>query len=412
MKDNSNVPKGKKRARNGEGHIRKRKNGRWELQYSINNQNGSLYGDTQDEVKKKFVLLKHELLTGLVTQFEKIKYGDWYELWLNSYKSIQLKPKTLQSYHELFDLYIKNSNIASINIQDLSAHHLQAFINNLIKQNLSSRTVNYTKTVIQGSLNQAVKNGYISKNPAEAVITPRQDKKEPRVLTAEEQKDFMNNLTGNRYKFLFSFALNTGLRTGELLGLQWCNIDFKNKSFIVNRSLNYLKDAKTGKLMLTYGTPKTKKSIRTIPLSNDLTINLLKHKEVQLNEMKKAGDFWLGMNEAHFNENNIFLTEKGLPIYPSTLRHLIGRTIKKINDQRIEKADSLDNVILMKHFSMHTLRHTFATRALECNVPPKVVQEILGHSSITLTLDTYSHVLPSTKQYYMEQIVDVAPFQY
>lgn len=396
--------KKKTKARNGEGSLRQRKDGRWELQYSISGKKGSLYGSTREEVNKKFVMLKHQLMTGAITQLEKIRYSDWFEIWITNYKSIKLKPKTLQSYVELYDLYIGNSNIAGLYLQDITVQHIQYLINNLIKKELSARTIKYVITIIRGSLKQAVMSGYIQKNPADAVTTPREDKKEPRVLTIEEQQAFMNALSGNRYEFLFYFALKTGLRTGEILGLQWKNIDFEKRTFSVKRTMVTVKDKKTKKLIHTYGKPKTKKSIRTIPLTDDLTNKLLKHQEIQKKEMEKADIFWLGMNKTHYADNNVFLTEKGTPVYPSTLRHLIIRTIKRINQERLSDQVLPEDTIPMEHFSMHALRHTFATRALEHNIPPRVVQEILGHSSITITLDTYSHVIPSTLLNYMNQI--------
>ena len=411
MPKENKLQKNKSRARNGNGHLRQRKDGLWELQYQINGKNGSLYGHDKDEVEKKFIILKHQIYTGVITQLDKIKYGDWFEIWLSSYKAVQLKPKTLHSYRELYDLYIRDSHLANINIQDLTVNSLQLFINNLSKTSLSARTINYTKTVISGSLDQALKCGYISKNYAKSITSPKKSKKEIRVLTVEEQKDFINALNGHRYQFLFSFDLNTGLRTGELLGLQWRDIDFHKKLLYVRRSLNALSDD-NGKLTLSYGTTKTEYSTRCIPLSDELISNLQKHKELQKKEMKDAGDFWLGKEGVHFNENNIFSTDKGSPIYPSTLRHLIDRIINKINNNRLENASDLNDVTLMAHFSMHTLRHTFATRALESNVPAKVVSEILGHSTVSITLDIYSHVLPDTKQHFMDQIIDVAPFKY
>lgn len=391
--------------RNGEGYLRQRKDGRWELQYSINGKSGSFYGFSKDEVNKKYTLLKHQLMVGGINHLEKIKYSEWFELWLNN-KAIALKPKTQQSYQELYDLYIKDSYISNLYLQDLTAQHLQFFVNELLKKELSPRTIRYTITVIHGSLKYAILNQYIIKNPADAVILPRKEEKEPRVLTLDEQKSFMAAISGNRYELLFDFALKTGLRTGELLGLQWKNIDFEKHTFCVKRTMITLKDPKTKKLIHTYGTPKTKKSIRTIYITDDLIDDLRRHHEVQMLEMERADVFWLGMRNGHFDENNVFLTDKGTPIYPSTLRHLIDRTIKKINQERASGIEQSDDIVLMEHFSMHALRHTFATRALESKISPKVVQEILGHSSATVTMDIYSHVLPNTQKYYMEQIIE------
>lgn len=399
MAKKSNNPK----RRNGDGYLRQRKDGRWELQYSINGKNGSLYGFSKEEVNHKYTMLKHQLMVGGMNQLEKVKYSDWFEVWLNN-KTIALKPKTQQSYKELYDLYIKNSYISGLYLQELTVQNLQFFINELIKKDLSSRTIRYTMAVIHGSLKHAVLNDYITKNPADAVILPRKEEKDPRVLTLDEQRDFMKAIAGNRYEFLFRFVLKTGLRTGELLGLQWKNIDFEKRTFRIKRTMVNIKDPKTKKLIHTYGIPKTKTSIRTIHFTEELADALQRHKEIQKLEMKRADVFWLGMNGAHFDENNVFLTDKGTPVYPSTLRHLIDRTIKKVNLERTSGVEHPDDIVLMEHFSMHALRHTFATRALESEIPTKVVQDILGHSSSSITLDTYSHVLPNTQQHYMEQM--------
>ena len=241
---------------------------------------------------------------------------------------------------------------------------------------------------------QALKNELIKKNPVSLVTLPRgETKKERRVLTELEQRILVKEISGNYLEPLIIIALSTGMRIGELCGLEWTDINFEKKEIRVSGTLkctregmNYYKDS-----------PKTDKSNRTIPLIPKAEQVLKRYRIVQ-NEIKLSmGNEWHPIKGL---ENLVFTRQDGSPIAAQHIRQQLVHIVDSINEKYFDQPVAKDEFCLeqkFEYFTPHTLRHTFATRALENGIPPKVVQEILGHSSITMTLDLYTHVLPQKK---------------
>ncbi|KAB3534503.1 site-specific integrase [Alkaliphilus pronyensis] len=205
----------------------------------------------------------------------------------------------------------------------------------------------------------------------------------------EEQNTFMEVLDGHRLKAAFIILLSTGCRIGELLALTWDNVSSDEGTIRISRTLqrvNTFEENSNTKTKLIYVSPKTDKGNRTIPILQDVMSLLLQHREIQHQEQSIAQDIY------EYN-NLVFATELGRPIDPENFT----RTFKSL----LKKAGLNENI------NIHALRHTFATRGLENGIEIKVMQEILGHSSISVTGDIYSHVLPDKKRESIEKLNDL-----
>jgi integrase len=231
-------------------------------------------------------------------------------------------------------------------------------------------------------LEQAIRNQIIPYNPAKAAVPPKLEQKEIRVLSEAEQKQFMEAVKGHRLEALYKLALATGMRRGEIMALTWDCIDWKNKSISIKGSISRVKDPDTGITALRYSEPKTKSGRRQVPILPNMIPVLLAHKERQGAEKAEAGSAWN-------LRNLVFCSNVGTVIEPRR----VCTTMNKITD-----------AAELPRFTFHALRHTFATRMLEANVPAKVVQDVLGHADVTLTLNTYSHVIGSTAHEQMAKI--------
>ena len=228
-----------------------------------------------------------------------------------------------------------------------------------------------------------MRNDIIMKNPVKLANIPKKPKRtERRVLSEQEQELFLKYSENSSFHNFYVLALATGLRIGELTALTWKDIDLKEEFLTVTGTLKYFKDTGFYK-----DTPKSDAGNRTVPLLPSICTMLRKLKREQNKSRLAAGPKWAPVEGL---EHLVFTNKYGKPLKKRTIAYDIDTITETINK-------SEENIPYFEKFSPHTLRHTFATRALENGIPPKVVQEILGHSSITMTLDLYTHVLPKTK---------------
>jgi integrase len=188
-------------------------------------------------------------------------------------------------------------------------------------------------------------------------------------LSPDEVRRLLEAASGDRLEALYVLAINTGMRRGELLGLKWSDVDLEGGRLSIRRTLTRTDNGKR----VTLGEPKTKGSRRTVRLTQRAIEALRSHLERQLGDIEAAGDLY-------YDRGLVFTTETGTPINPSNLRQ---RSFAPL----LKRAG-------LPHIRFHDLRHTCATLLLSKGVHPKFVQELLGHASIAITLDTYSHMLP------------------
>lgn len=379
---------GKKRGM-GEGSISKRKNGTWQGAVTIGrDKNGKqkrqyFYGKTRAEVNKKLTKAINELNNGtFIDKNTNPTMKMWLNTWLWEYKKNNIKATTFEQYETILRVHALPS-IGDIKVSQLKPEHLQKLYNEMYDKQISARTIKILNTVLHGALKQAVKNNLTIRNVTEAVSLPKSKAKEMRVLTPDEQKQFMQILKDDRMGNMYLFGLFTGLRRGELLALRWSDIDWEQRFIKIERSLSRVKDysASKNKTKLVIEEPKTIKSKRIIPLF-DYLIEIL-------NNQKKQQDMDKQQSYGVYEDNGIiFATELGLMIDPGNF----NRKFYKL----IDKAE-------LPHANPHCLRHTFATRGLESGIDLKTMQELLGHSSISVTGDTYTHVLIDKKRNEMDK---------
>lgn len=434
-----NIKKKNKRGQN-EGSIRQRKDGSWEARYTIGfNTKGkpirkSIYGKTRKDVAEKLTKVLNSIYNGTYIEPARITVESWMDSWLKDYKKQSVKPKTYESYVFITQHYIEPA-IGNISLRDLRPDHIQKMLNEiktripekvlnkirkleyeldehskgsskskkkevldkeiieeqiakLSKVRISDRTIEYIKIVLYGALQQAVENTLLIRNVCDAVKLPKNaDKKRIRVFSLEEQNRFINALDNERLRAAFLLDLSTGLRVGELLALKWQNIDLEKGLLNINETLSRIKDFdnEENKTKLLYGTPKTESGIRQIPLLESMVKVLKTHKAEQAKEKLLAGPL--------YNDNDlVFCTNLGKEIDPPNFSKVFYRILKKAG---------------IAHANLHCLRHTFATRGLENGIELKVMQVLLGHSSIVITADTYSHVLPNKKKEAMEKLNNI-----
>ncbi|MEJ6952433.1 tyrosine-type recombinase/integrase [Natronospora cellulosivora (SeqCode)] len=361
----------------GEGTIYKRKNGRWcgQITVGTNPKTGkpkrrTFYGDTRKEVAKQMTEAKHKLMTGTYIEPSNIKLSDWLDKWIEGRKP-SIAYSTYSNYKTMIKNHI-NPDIGNVKLKDLRARQVQDLLNYKLekgktngKGGLSTRTVKYIYQTLHAALEQAIKERLIPANICAAVEIPKkQEEKRLHTWSIKEVYKFLEVAKEYRYYSIYFLALNTGMRRGELLGLKWKDVFIENKRIEVVRQLARTNNG------LEFKKVKTEAGNRIIPITDDV-VKFLKSHRIKQNENK------LALGEAYNDKDIVSCSEIGTPISPRSLL----REFKKI----IKAAD-------LPEIRFHDLRHTFATLFIEAGGPIKTLQQILGHSSITVTIDTYSHV--------------------
>ena len=338
-----------------------------------------VHGRTITETQKAMTDLKYKLAHGLFVVKERITLDEWYRTWLEEYKKNRVKLGTYTSYEKYYQSIIKN-RLGSREITEIRGEHVQKLYNDLVKEGYALSSIKIVSAVLNGCFQQAMRNGLIERNPVKLAELPRQTEKKTRqAMTKEQQALFMEYAKESYLFHFFEVMLRTGMRKGEMQGLKYPDIDKKQNVIHVCRTLKYIEHRG-----YIEDTPKTRTSTRDIPL----TVAILEHIEAQRN-------YW-GFKVVNMNQY-IFCNERGEALSRERIQAEIDRTIERI------RAAGYD----FPRITSHVFRHTFATRAIEAGMQPQVLKTILGHSSLAMTMDLYSHVLPDTKAEEMEKIANV-----
>lgn len=384
--------------------ITRRKDGRYQGRFTYNGKRYTLYDKNLRSLKKRLADAKYEAEHGYYCTGGQITLNNWYQTWLEEYKSVVVKNSTILLYTTSYERYISDV-LGNRKLQDIRTIHIQKLYNDLQKSGLSVGTIQIVHAVLFNIFKLALKNEILIKNPCVGAEIPREEKKEPRVLTATEQEIFLDIIRGNYYEPLLKVALGTGLRIGELLGLTWDDIDFKTSTISISRTLLYMKNRQTGHFCFQFQSPKSRSSKRTVPLIPSLSILLKEHKKYQHAQRIARGPFWTPLPNM---DNLVFTTKNGTPIQEVYIVKCLNAVTAKIN--RIEHQQALyenRDPVPFERITPHTLRHSFATRAFENGLAPKTVQELLGHSNINLTMNLYTHVTHDVKVREMEKLYDL-----
>jgi integrase len=362
-----------KKRGNGEGSIYRRTDGRWVGQYLVHTAKGPkyryLYGKTRQVVAEKLTKAMADRDRGLIFDTGKMTLGDYLDRWLADSVKSTVRNSTYERHEEIVRLHIKPT-LGRVGLKKLTPAHVRGLYSEKLDSGLlAPATVRKIHSTLHKALSQAVSDGIVPRNAAD-VKAPRPTPEEMRPLSEDEARTFLKaaRQSDERFEALYVLAITTGLRRGELLGLRWDDVDLERGTLRVGRAL-----VREGGRH-TLGETKTKRGPRQINLT-PRTVNALKaHRKKQLEEKMKLA----GLYKDH---GLIFASGVGTPINPE---NLVKRSFKPL----LEKAD-------LPEIRFHDLRHTCATLLLGRGVHPKLVQELLGHATITMTLDTYSHYLPS-----------------
>ena len=366
----------KKRA-NGEGNIRKRKDGRWEGRFTAGHDPAtgkqvikSVLGKTQAEVKEKLKKAIEDAEKVDFTKTGKYTVGIWMDEWFENVAKIKVRASSHQTYRGYIDNHIK-PNIGNIPIEKLTTMDLQKFYRKLLTKGrverieskdqpkgLSAKTVRNINQVISSAMDLAVAQKIISANPTNACALPKIEHQEMQTIPAEQLQVFLQEAKATGVYEMYYIELATGLRRGELLGLKWQDIDWKNGVIKVRRQVARV-DGQIKEAPL-----KTKNSYRTVTISQQ-AIEVLK-------EQKKKT-----------NDTYVFPSPNGGPISPDSVNNMLKRVLERAGIPTVR---------------FHDLRHTFATIALQNGVDIKTVSGMLGHFSAGFTLDTYAHVTTSAQK--------------
>lgn len=367
-----------KRRANGEGNIRKRKDGRWEGRYTAGRNPATgkaiyknVLGKTQAEVKEKLKKAIEEAKGLDVAKAESYTVGQWMDVWYEYYAKIKVRP----SSHKTYEGYIKNHikpSIGNIPLTKLTTLDLQRLYQKLLTEGrvdrleaknqpkgLSSKTVRNINQAISSAMQLAIQQHLISHDPTDGCALPKTEHREMQTLSADQLTAFLLEAKHSGVFEMYYIELATGLRRGELLGLKWEDIDFTTQTLRVRRQVGRIKgEVREAPL-------KTKNAYRTISLGTD-AVGILK----QQRDKQPSSAY-------------VFPGPTGGPIAPDSVLHMLHRVLDRAG---------------LPEIRFHDLRHTFATLALQNGVDVKTVSGMLGHFSAGFTLDTYAHVTTAAQK--------------
>lgn len=376
---------------NGEGTIYATiKNGKTYYKATLTvgtDENGKLIRKSFCSYKKQEVIdrmaeYRTQSNSGLTSTNDKITLNQWFYTWLFEFRINELKDTSFERYEGIYRNYIKGSALGKKKLVDIRTAHIQSYYNALAEQGKTTNTIKVLNKTLKTCLNDAIKQGYIVRNYCSLVTMPKcegstgADKdNDITFFTPEEQKTFIGSLENNKNRMLFILALGSGLRLGELMALKWDNVDMINNTLSVTHAISRLskvgKDGSRTWSVLEHD-PKTKSSTRTIPLPTKIIKELKKYKKEQDKLILKYGDL--------YQKNNlVFCTDLG--------GYLDTRNLTRSYTRALAKAG-------IEHKKFHSMRHTYATRLFENDVPIKTVQSLMGHNDITTTMNIYTHVTP------------------
>lgn len=359
----------KRRRGSGEGAIFQRGDGQWVGRMTLEGgKRKTVYAPTRKEVTAKLNEAKRKLEAGLSLDADKRTVEQFLDEWLESDAKPSVAPKTYAFYESLVRNSIKPA-IGSRKLTKLTALDLQKLYTDLTTAGKSPRTAHHVHRVLHRALRKAVDWKLLAHNPCDSATAPRVPRVEMKVWTPAQTHAFLNaTAEKNSLHALYVLALTTGMRQGELLGLRWSDVDLTAGTLTVQRTLQYQKGG-----ALVFTEPKTAHSRRSINLSQKAVTALRKHQDLQVFERKAAGKEWKG-------QDLVFCTATGGAVNPTWIT------------KRFQRDAAAAKLPVIR---FHDVRHTAATALLTRDVPTKMVAEMLGHASIAITLDTYSHVLPT-----------------
>jgi integrase len=336
----------------------------------------SFLAATAAEVKDQLLKARSDHSRGLPVAVERQTVEQYLDHWLEHTLKAKAKPRSYESFSTIARLHIKPS-LGRIQLHKLAPQHIQKLLDEKSKAGLSPQTVTNIRTVLRSALSQAMKWNLVSRNTAALVSAPRIPHKRIEPLDPEHARKLLETAKGGRYEAIYTVALTLGMRRGEVLGLRWSDIDFDGRAIRVTQSVQRLSTGssdKGKKSELQATETKTDGSRRTIALPDSVVRALRTHRARQAQDRLVAGMSWK-------DQDLVFTNRNGRPIEPI----LLHRDYKVL----------LKNAELPTTLRFHDLRHSAASLLLAQGVHPRAIMELLGHSSITVTMNVYGHVMPA-----------------
>lgn len=369
--------------------IYQRKDGRYEARALIDGMSIQLYNFNLKQLKIDFENAKEEARKGIDKKLSNITLDEWFDEWFERYKIPKIKETSITpmktKYRSNFGRLIGNMKVSEIRNMDI-----QGVINTMQKEGKATSSMRDALGRVRECLESAKNNRIISENPCFDITVPWENKtKERRFLSQEEQNRFLLQVENNWYKEMFYVMFLTGMRIGEVGGLKWDDVDFKNKCININRSLSceYHEGVKTIRLT----TPKTHNSYRKIPFMGEVEEMLLSQKKKQDKLRKELGKRY--RSDGDFADL-VFVTSMGSPVLRYHAEKECKKVVKAINEQEaFESVKEQREPIIFKDVYPHAIRHTFCSRCFQLNMNPKVVQALMGHQHYSTTIDIYTHVM-------------------
>jgi len=355
---------------NSEGSITKRSDGRWEARISLEGgKRRCFYGKTRQEVARRLTEALRDQDRGLPIVGDRQTVAEYVATWLQMIR-LTVAPSTVSKYDAQLRLHVLPL-IGTVRLSKLTAQQVQIVYSKALAKGLSTTSVRLIHTILHGALKEALRLGLVPRNVADVVTSPRKRHHEMHVLTSEQTRRFLKAIHGQRYEALFVLAVTTGMREGELLALRWRDVDLEARHLQVRATLKL----EVGQFIIA--DTKTTHSRRKIALTPQACDTLRRHRTELAEERLALGPAW--------NDHDL--------VFPNTIgRPFDRRDLMKRNFLPLLRKAGLPAI------RFHDLRHTAATLMLLKGVHPKIVSEMLGHASIAITLDLYSHVMPDMQR--------------
>ena len=365
------------------GHVRKRGKASWAIVLDLGRdatgkrrQKWHAVKGTRREAETELTRLLNELRTGEYVEPSKMAVSDYLDRWLRDYAKPRVAPKTYERYSQIVEKEIK-PELGQHALAKLRPLHIQAFYAKALSEGrkdgtggLSPQTVVHFHRLLHKALDQAMRWQMLPRNPASAVEPPRPQRKQMRALDENETATLLRLVSGTRLYMPVLLAVTGGLRRGEILALRWQDMDLESGRAVIMRSLEQTKDG------LRIKSPKTERGRRTVVLPRYSLDALLTHRAEQAKRKLALGPSYADLELICAKLDGAFWP-------PDSLSSAFAGVVRRSP---------------LTHFRFHDLRHTHATQLLKAGVHPKIVSERLGHSNISITLDTYSHVLPGMQE--------------
>jgi len=367
-----------KKSGQNQGSVSVRKDGLVMAQISVDGKRITKYFKSKKEANAWKIETLNKIQKNSFNTNTQITLGEFLERWLSdSNRSVRIK--THLQHKQIINQHIK-PYLGEMKLIELRPTMVKQLYSMKEEMGLGQRTILLIHCVLHCALNQAVKEDLIFRNPLDAVIRPRFVKKEMKFLNENQVISFLMAAKGTRLEALFKVAITSGLREGEILGLKWSDLNWETHQLSIQRQLQRIPQ-----VGLVMAEPKSASGKRLIMLGPDTIHALRSHSNNQYIDQQFAGDRWQ-------NNDLIFPSKLGTPYDPGNLIKEFKKLLKVAN---------------LPDMRFHDLRHTAASLMLRLGVPAKVVQERLGHSDISLTLNTYSHISPGMQEYAAQKMDEI-----